>query len=156
MGLNIPEIRTRFRQDQARYEAVAKRIREDCAVALQMRGIPAEVTSGPKTEASFLRKAIVKSVGQLESDDFDPFSRINDRAGVRIVVPHLEAALLARTAVRDEFIVRNDDDTRDRYAPDQLGYLGLHLEVELKAEQCDTNEQHLLGVLCEIQIHTRA
>jgi ppGpp synthetase/RelA/SpoT-type nucleotidyltranferase len=153
--LDIAGVRARFRIDQARYEALAQRVKVDCGLVLQRGGVPAELSARPKTEASFLRKAIVKSTNESTSV-FDPFTRIKDRAGVRVVVPHLEAAELARSAIREEFIVVNDDDTRERYAPDQIGYLGLHLEVELKPENCGVVDQHLRGIICEIQIHTRA
>jgi len=154
VSIDIELLRSEFHRDYATYKDLADRVREDLKKALRSRGIFASCEGRPKDEGSFIRKAIRKSAGSDES--FDSLTDITDRAGVRAIVSLREEAEQARVLIGSEFLVREFQDTRNRLAADQLGYLGLHFLVELHPDRCTRDQQHLRGRVCEIQIHTYA
>lgn len=86
----------------------------------------------------------------------DPLKSITDKAGVRVIIPHLEARDAVRDAIDACFDVAEFDDTLDRYEPHELGYLGWHFLVRLQETRMTDELVHLRSLLCEIQVQTKA
>lgn len=150
--------RTRFRSDLARYEKLATAVERHLIESTRGLGLAAEVTARAKEEPNFLRKALKKQA-QDPTKYADPFLSIHDRAGARVVVPHRSATTMVRDcieAVDSPFEVVEVEDTRERYAPNELGYLGVHYLVCLRASSLDNASRDLEGLICEVQLHTKA
>lgn len=153
--LDLADLRARFRVEVARYEKLAARVEADLRTGLKEAGVYAEVTGRAKEEPNFLRKALKKNAAD-PIKHADPLMSITDRAGARAVVLHHEAATTACAFVRDHFEVVEYQDARDRLQPNELGYLGLHFLVRSRPIHLSSGELDLAGLICEIQIHTKA
>jgi len=155
---DLDDWRVRFRSDLARYEKLAKAVEQILSETVRGLGIAAEVSARAKEEPNFLRKALKKQA-QDPVTHADPFKSIHDRAGARVVVPYRSATTMVRNLLEADdspFNVMEVEDTRERYAPNELGYLGVHYLVGLKASGLDNSTLDLDGLVCEIQLHTKA
>lgn len=109
-----------------------------------------------KPPSNFVRKAIRK---HLEKPDeySDPLARISDGAGLRVIVAHLHDSERAVRIVADTFeIVGEPERTADRYEPNELGYLGIHIQARLRTIDLPPEETYLGDLDFEVQIQTRA
>jgi ppGpp synthetase/RelA/SpoT-type nucleotidyltranferase len=130
------------------YAGLCRRVEALLRDELRQAGVRGIVTSRPKDVTKFLEKAFRKR------DQYsDPLTDIHDKAGARVVVTYQSDVERVRSIVRERFRVHREEDTLERLGDATLGYLGVHFEVSLLAE--DESDQ-LAGSLCEIQIHTRA
>ena len=153
--LDLPALRAQFRVQQARYEKLAHRVEVELVAKLRESGVYADVTSRAKEEPNFIRKALKKQAEDTVKHA-DPLSSIKDRAGVRAIVLHHDGAEEACHLIRASFDVIEFEDTRDRLRPHELGYLGRHFLVTLKPTNLDDEVLDLEGLVCEVQVHTKA
>jgi ppGpp synthetase/RelA/SpoT-type nucleotidyltranferase len=153
--LDLPDLRARFRIEVARYAKLAAFVEADLKTGLKEAGVYAEVTGRAKEEPNFIRKALKKHAADPDKHA-DPLASITDRAGARAVVLHHEGAERACSFVRDRFEVVEFEDARDRLQSNELGYLGLHFLVRIYPEPLSSGELDLVGLICEVQIHTKA
>ena len=153
--LDLPDLRTRFRIEGARYAKLAARVEADLKSGLKEAGVYAEVVGRAKEESNFIRKALKKHAADPVKHA-DPLTSITDRAGARAVVLHHEGAERSCAFVRGRFQVVEFEDARERLQPNELGYLGLHFLVRIRPEHLSSVELDLAGLICEIQIHTKA
>jgi len=136
-----------FREDQPIYERLAPALEAKLREVVQSIGSKALVTARPKELPSLLRKA-----WQDKYDD--PLTQIRDRAGGRVIVSFEYEVPAVVEALKAAFEVVHDEDKAEKRAPDQLAYIGYHLEVRLRAG--DLGDDEAVGRICEIQVHTRA
>lgn len=109
-----------------------------------------------KPPSNFVRKAIRKYIER--PDEYpDPLSRIGDGAGLRLIVAHLHDSERAVQIVTDTFdLVGKPERTADRYEPNELGYLGIHIQAHLRPIDLPRDETYLGDLEFEVQIQTRA
>jgi ppGpp synthetase/RelA/SpoT-type nucleotidyltranferase len=140
-----------------RYEAERPRIMEaaELTAAFLRRKtararITCEVTSRAKSLGSFITKAYHK-------DYADPWAKITDKAGVRIVVQHKGLLNQALDVVKDNLtLVGDPEDYRDQEDIDgkfSLQYPRLHVQVMACGDQVSSDGE---PYACEIQIRTEA
>lgn len=131
------------------YHALAEQFAQRLQVRLDEIGVSAIVHSRAKTVLSFAKKALRKGYA-------NPMTEVGDLAGVRIVVDFEVDIPAAEEAVRHLGSVIARESKADAMAYNQLGYLGVHLEltpnpgiIEIPGYQPDSMK-------VEVQIHTRA
>lgn len=124
---------------------IADRIEADL-VALHMEVV---VQTRAKEVMSFVKKA-------LRGTYVDPMREIGDKAGIRVIV-HYEADV-----TRVEKVVTKLCDVHARESKlealeyNQLGYLGVHLDVTPRGEILPKEDDDLADLHAELQIHTKA
>jgi ppGpp synthetase/RelA/SpoT-type nucleotidyltranferase len=106
---------------------------------LERRGLEVIVQWRAKTLQSFVKKALRKGYA-------DPMAEIGDKAGVRVIV-HFEADVPVVHRVVSEFCtIMREESKCDALAYDQLGYLGVQLDVQANDEALDdANRDRLAG-----------
>jgi ppGpp synthetase/RelA/SpoT-type nucleotidyltranferase len=145
---DLDRLRATYSAEYPAYEALAKAVAEDIGTELQRRGIWASVEP-PRAKA--IPNTIRKVLKKLAKDGGDPeeiLAAITDKAGVRVLVPHLGARRQVHHAIEAIFEVVKFEDMVERYGTDRLGYLGYHYEI------CRRDDPARL--VCEVQLHTRA
>jgi ppGpp synthetase/RelA/SpoT-type nucleotidyltranferase len=154
-GKSYSDLATVYEAERPRFEALAKRIEAALDRDLGAAGVYCEVSSRAKEVRSFVKKA-------LREDYADPLSEIGDKAGVRVIVPYLEDVARVETVVGALCHVADREQKLEALAYDQLGYLGVHLDLhprlELLAGQADLGPDHpeLEHLHAELQIHSKA
>jgi len=155
MTLDIKGLREGYVQQYAAYKELVTRVHDLLTADLHAARLVASVEGRAKDPASFIQKAIRKHA-EKPAEYADPLTAISDKAGVRVVVNHLSDATQAGIVIEQRFEVLEIEDTRTRYKPHELGYLGVHYQVRLRDTDLDTSDLHLRGLQCEIQVHTKA
>lgn len=107
------------------------------------------VEDRPKDVPAFLKKAFRKGYE-------DPMTEITDKSGVRVVVSLKSDVKKVEGIIDDLFIIEEHSNKEEELAPDTLGYLGIHFLVRPKAHHLQRDDMDLEGLICEIQIQTRA
>lgn len=145
--IDLEAVRERWLVQKPVYGALAKHVREVIEGELRSRGLLAVCTAREKDVASLLKKALRKSY------DYDD---IHDKAGVRVVVDFPSDAPVVEQLIRDRFSILHYENKTVGLDYDRLAYLGVHFEIALRGETLGTDEKRWSGLLCEIQVHTRA
>ena len=87
----------------------------------------------------------------------DPWASTNDLAAARVVVALSEEVDRLGDLIEAEFDNAKRVDVGLRLDVDQLGYLGIHYEVEPRIHSLAPGEEDdLVGRVFEIQLHTKA
>lgn len=109
-----------------------------------------------KPPSNFVRKAIRKHLEKPE-EYADPLARIGDGAGLRVIVSHLDDAERAVAIVAELFeAIGEPERIADRYRPNELGYVGIHLQARLRPAQVPSEQTYLRDLEFEVQIQTKA
>jgi ppGpp synthetase/RelA/SpoT-type nucleotidyltranferase len=155
MTLDIPSLKNEYINQYPIYNELVEKIKQILSGALHAQQIQASVDGRAKELPNLLKKAIRKHA-EKPDQYADALREITDKAGVRIIVDHLGDAERVRQIICEGFEVLDFEDMKNRYKPNELGYLGLHLQVRLLDDQVEPDELHLRGRECEIQVHTHA
>lgn len=157
MTLDVAGIRDGYSAQQPAYILLGSKVEAILRTLVTENKVKDAFVMEPRVKdvLSFVKKAIVKHAKD-PVDYADPLTRISDKAGVRLVTSHLDDSDLVAWLIQERFDVLSDDDMKDRYGPKELGYLGRHLQVRLRSVDIAPNEKALIGLECEVQIHTRA
>ncbi|MFI1488051.1 hypothetical protein [Streptomyces sp. NPDC020747] len=100
-----------------------------------------------KQVSSFIKKAYHKGYK-------DPWEKITDKAGVRIVVPYSSLLDDALDLITSNFtVIRVEDDRKKPGFEDRLQYPRLHVQIRARGEEMDPNGS---PYQCEVQIRTEA
>lgn len=158
MSLDLADLRARYRALYSNYVLLTERAKHLLGQALEADHLGPEVAhvSGrAKGISNFQRKAIRK---HLEDSvrHADPLTAITDKAGVRVVVDHLERRNRVLQIATEVFQLGEVEDTSKRYKANELGYLGLHVQGTIRSADLSPEEQQLRGLEFELQIHTQA
>src|SRR5581483_8225495 len=141
--MNTAELRDAYVAERPRFIRLAKAVERSLGSALRAAGFTqVAVTSRAKDVQSFVRKALLKHYA-------DPLNDIQDKAGVRAIIPYRQYESEFETLVQNRFTILDRIDKRAELSEDQFGYMGLHLVV---AQKTGSNA----GLPCEVQIRTRA
>lgn len=155
MSLDLAAIREGYKTKYPAYRRLVEVAKPILAVAA--KPLKDSVVDGrAKPPSNFVRKAIRKHLEKPE-EYADPLARINDSAGLRIIVTHLDDAERAVAIVASTFdMVGEPEHTADRYKPNELGYLGIHIQARLRPAQLPQEETYLGDLDFEVQIQTKA
>ncbi len=149
MTSDISNIREHWEADQPKYEEMVNRVR--CVLELEIRnmGMMCVIEGRTKDMGSLLKKA-------MKPKYKNPYDEITDKAGVRVVIPYLSQVEPIGSMISNRFDVVGYEDKRSNLSPNELGYLGVHYEVHLLEADLENENDRCNGLICEIQLHTRA
>lgn len=150
MAASYEELTSRYASERPKYKALAAQLGRHIEQALEARGLEVIVQWRAKTVQSFVKKALRKGYA-------DPMAEIGDKTGIRVIV-HFEADIhVVREVVTGLCEIDREESKRDALAYNQLGYLGIHLDVRAKDEALDeADRRSLRGLPAEVQVHTKA
>jgi ppGpp synthetase/RelA/SpoT-type nucleotidyltranferase len=149
------ELAAAYEAERPRFEALAKRIDAALRRGLRSAGVYSEVSSRAKEIGSFVKKALREGYA-------DPLAEIGDKAGVRVIVPYLEDVRRVEEIVEEICTVEDCEQKLDALAYDELGYLGVHLELAPKPQFLSAldgigpDAPDLAELRAELQIHSKA
>jgi ppGpp synthetase/RelA/SpoT-type nucleotidyltranferase len=129
------------------YERLASRVAERLEEICGRAGIKGTVSWRHKDVDSLVKTAIRKRRRDLDE--------IRDKAGARAVLVFLDDVEKLCDLIKESFQVLELDDKVKKLGAATLGYQGVHLEVQLLAEDTKSDAD-LEDLVCEIQIHTLA
>jgi ppGpp synthetase/RelA/SpoT-type nucleotidyltranferase len=144
------EVAEAFASERPAYAELAEILGTTLQRRLDAQGLETIVSWRAKHVDSFVKKALRKGYE-------DPIEQIGDKAGVRVIVHYLADVPIVEDLVRDLCHVDRREAKLDALAYDELGYLGVHLDVRPKSETVQTAAiEGLQQRRVEIQIHTKA
>ncbi len=142
-----------YRKDYPRYASFATRLNSLLEELLKLKSIRAHmIESRAKSIESLSEK--IRRPGKDYSGNL---TSVPDLAGVRIIVYYQDDIERVKDVVEKEFnvIKRETAHQADMYAPDQFGYLSLHLIIELKESRTRLPEwREYAGLRAEVQLRT--
>ena len=149
MAADFIAIQARYAEQRPDYEQLAETIRNQLETRLDARGLETVIQCRAKEVLSFTKKALRKGYA-------DPLKEIGDKAGVRVIVHYTADIATVEEVVAEIAIVHAKESKLDALAYDELGYLGIHLELELRSDCVPAAADRLSGLRAELQIHTKA
>lgn len=151
MSTEYKQARTEFMRTQPAYRALMECSENVLSEGLRSAGIPARVDGRVKEVDSYLKK-LLRSPKYLSGEQ-----PIQDRAGVRAILPYLDDADAVDGVVRDRFHVEEYEDKVESLGADRLGYLGIHYIARPKEKWLDEEQRLQLDELkVEIQVGSMA
>jgi ppGpp synthetase/RelA/SpoT-type nucleotidyltranferase len=139
-----------YEKERPDYADLASLIGRAVQTTLKERGLDTVVLWREKDTVSLVKKALRKGYT-------DPLQQIGDKAGVRVIVHYLDDVPVAEEIVRSLCEVHARETKLDAMDYDELGYLGVHLEVQPNEELAAKSDNVKLSDLrAELQIHTKA
>lgn len=155
MKLDLAAVRDGYKQRYPAYRRLVE-VAKPLLTAATKPLKDSAVDGRAKPPSNFVRKAIRKHL-QNPDEYADPLARIRDGAGLRVIVAHLDDAERAVTIVSRVFdVIGEPERTADRYEPNVLGYLGIHVQARLRTPDLPLEETYLGDLDFEIQIQTKA
>ena len=147
-----PSIGGTYALERPRYEKLAQLVSEQVTEGFRVAGLRCRIdTPRAKDVLSLVRKCLLKHGEEPVSE---ALAAIHDKAGARIVVAYDEERTRVREVLESIFVVKDREDTLDRYGTDRLGFLSHQYEVLIKPEKLAFEDRDLEGLFCEIQVQT--
>jgi len=87
---------------------------------------------------------------------YSSYEQVHDKAGVRVVAIFEDDIPKIETLIQNRYHIHAHQNKAESLGPDRLGYLGVHFEVSFRNELITDETEKWRGMLCEIQLHTRA
>ena len=144
--IDSAEVRRRWEKDRPKFDRFGRLIASRLRRNVQRIGINAEVSSRAKGVDSLIRKLIVKPQYSYDT--------LPDKAGVRVVARYRQEVLRIVEAVQKLFSCGDAEDTAERLAEDQVGYLSTHIGVALKAADSVATQFPQTQFQAELQVRT--
>lgn len=146
--LTNPEAVRRFITDRPTYERLCAETQYIVEKVLRQNGVQvAHVLSRAKSLESFLEKVSRKSYD-------DPFAKITDLAGVRIVCLYPSDVARIGRFIEKEFDVLEKVDKSQEHGTDRFGYGAVHFVARLGMRPSGARYDDLKGLPVEIQVRT--
>ncbi|HEY5941265.1 MAG TPA: RelA/SpoT domain-containing protein [Solirubrobacterales bacterium] len=147
MASRYDEVRAAYVKERPLYQQLCSKCEELLRDGLRKAGVRGEIEARVKEPVSYLRKV-------LRDPDYLSGKRpIQDKAGLRIVLPYFNDEKAVRQVIEDRFEVDAREETVDRLGADRLGYLAVHYIVRVREGWLDEDEQTLFeGIQAEIQV----
>lgn len=145
----LEALRVRWTAERPLYESYQQYIERCLNAEAMQRGLSCRIEVRTKEIKEFLKKALRKNYAS-------PYDDIRDKVGGRVVVTYEEDLRTAEEFVNRRFRIVSREDKTLTLEYDKLGYLGIHLEVEPLAEYLSTDTMRFSGLVCEIQLRTKA
>lgn len=145
---DLETVRKHWLRDKPEYERFGQELAKRLRTELRRAGIWAEVDSRAKEVESLIRKLIKKPSHNYET--------VGDKAGVRVILRYkseIEPVLMQATQL---FECTQPENKVDTLSPNQVGYLGMHVDVKLRVDDplVATYPRH--SFRAELQIRTLA
>jgi ppGpp synthetase/RelA/SpoT-type nucleotidyltranferase len=121
------------------------------AIERDLLGLHMEVVvqTRAKDVLSFVKKALREGYA-------DPLTEIGDKAGVRVIVHYLSDVERVEEVVESHCRVLMRESKLDALDFNELGYLGVHLDVAPRETLAEGDNADLRDLRAELQIHTKA
>lgn len=141
------EVRAAYIKERPIYQQLCDRGEELLRTGLREAGVRGALEGRVKELLSYLRKA-------LRNPDYLSGKRaIQDKAGLRVVLPYFDEEGEVRAAIERFFVIDEHEETVDRLGADRLGYLAVHYIVHIREEFLDEEKRSLFdGLQIEIQV----
>jgi ppGpp synthetase/RelA/SpoT-type nucleotidyltranferase len=151
MSGDYEHARTEFMRARPAYRALVDRTVDVLADGVRSAGVPARVDGRVKEIDSYLKK-LLRSPQYLSGE-----RPIQDRAGVRVILPYLDDAETVDRVVRERFDVDDYENKLETLDADRLGYLGIHYIARPKQKLLNEEQRLQLDALqVEIQVGSMA
>lgn len=151
MASAYDEVRVAFIAERPTYKELCTRSVELLDGGLRATGVRATVEFRVKDVVSFLGKVL------REPDYLDGTKPVDDKAGLRVVLPYFDDEPAVREVIESRFDVLEREETVNRLGADRLGYLAVHYIARPKAEHLTEEQQTLFdGLKVEIQVGSMA
>jgi len=147
--MDLEEVRRRWIEEKPQYDSFVEEIKVLLKREAARSGISCEIEGRAKGISNFLKKQMLK---KYES----PLDQMADKAGVRITVTYGDLLDLVDDLILKHFEILKKDDKSSSLPYDKLGYTGVHYDVVLRRESSTGTLATYAGMLCEIQVRTRA
>jgi ppGpp synthetase/RelA/SpoT-type nucleotidyltranferase len=140
-------VRAAYIKERPIYQELCDRGKDLLQAGLREVGVRGEVDGRVKDLVSYLRK-------MLRKPEYLSGERpIQDKAGLRIVLPYFDEEAAARAVIERFFEVDEREETVERLGADRLGYLAVHYIVRIREEFLDEEKQTLFeGLQMEVQV----
>lgn len=145
---DLESARKRWLDERSRYERFGVEIADRLRSELRGKGIWGDVESRAKDIDSLVRKLVKKSHHSYES--------LSDKAGVRVIVRYKSELDIVGGIAAALFQCSEPDNKVDAMQPNQVGYLGVHIDVRLKKGDAAAREYPADHFQAELQIRTLA
>jgi len=147
--MNLEEAESRYLQEQPIYTRLGEHMIAMIKELLSEQGVSATYDYRTKEASSLIAKILRKR--------YDSLDRVTDKLGLRIIVSNIREIPRIVSSMESAFHVTEKQDKANDLSPDRLGYLGTHLQIELKPEQLASGvEDEFRGRSGELQIRTHA
>lgn len=145
---DLESARKRWLKERARFEKFGAEIANRLRSELRRKGIWGDVQSRAKDIDSLVRKLVRKSHHSYES--------LSDKAGVRVIVRYKSELDTVGEIAATLFQCSERDNKLDALEPNQVGYLGVHIDVRLRQDDAAAKEYPANHFQAELQIRTLA
>jgi ppGpp synthetase/RelA/SpoT-type nucleotidyltranferase len=129
---DLEHARTRWLKDETVFAAFGRHLEVRLQAIVRAIGIPCTVTARTKEIDSLLKKLIRKPD--------HTYASLGDKLGARIVAKRLGDVTMVCPAIAREFACGPFENTADRLAEDQVGYLSVHVDISLLPSDLRINE----------------
>jgi ppGpp synthetase/RelA/SpoT-type nucleotidyltranferase len=151
MSGDYEQARDEFMRARPAYRALTECSETLLSEDVRLAGVPARVDGRVKEVDSYLKK-LLRSPQYLSGE-----RPIQDRAGVRVILPYLDDAQTVDGVVRERFDVDDYENKLETLDADRLGYLGIHYIARPKQKWLDEEQRlQLDGLQVEIQVGSMA
>jgi ppGpp synthetase/RelA/SpoT-type nucleotidyltranferase len=140
--------RKQWLQEEPVYASFGEYLEARLQRVVRAVGIPASVSVRTKEIDSLLKKLIRKPDHSYAS--------VGDKLGARIIVKRLGQIQVICEAVAHEFTCGTFENTADRLAEDQVGYLSIHVDVALLPSDPRSGDFPPTAFRAELQVRTLA
>jgi GTP pyrophosphokinase len=138
------EERERFIEERPRYERLSEVIDRILHDEARKLGLECLFQNRAKDVSSLVKKLLANPALSYE--------QVGDKSGCRVIVPFYNQVEAVEKTILNRFVILSHENKKAALSYDKLGYLGVHLEVALRAD--DQSDPSLDGLLCEIQVAT--
>jgi ppGpp synthetase/RelA/SpoT-type nucleotidyltranferase len=153
---DFEEVRDRFIAERPTYARLASRVSAVLAEGLRRERLAAHLSDRAKEVSSLVKKLLRPEAAERESL-IRVYEDMTDKAGVRATFIYLDHVYESSGLVEALFDVQKIDDKSKNLAYSELGYLGVHCDVRLRAEDLQPGQDdELAGLVCEIQLRTNS
>jgi ppGpp synthetase/RelA/SpoT-type nucleotidyltranferase len=139
---NLEEARKKWLRDQPFYALFIESLRKTLREKFRDPGI--QIYGRPKEIDSLLKKLIRKQDKTYEN--------MTDKAGLRVVVKYPDEIDTIGKFIEERFPCHKKDDKRLELKIDQVGYSGIHYDIQL--EDAEAEATGFKGMWAEIQVRT--
>ncbi|MEK7538470.1 MAG: hypothetical protein AAB552_01375 [Patescibacteria group bacterium] len=123
---DLETARKRWLQERPKYEQFGKELEKRLRTELRQAGIWADVTSRAKEMDGFIRKLIKKPSHNYES--------VSDKSGIRVILRYKNEVDAVLALAEKSFKCGQPEQKADTLKLDQVGYLSVHVDVKLCAD----------------------
>ena len=140
----LNEARVRWLQEREKYEAFGTIVAARMKDGVRALGLWCETSSRAKEAHSLIKKLIRKPNHTYDS--------LSDKVGARCIIRYRGSLTRVVEVAQNLFECGAVDSKADSLGVDQIGYLSVHVDVALRAD--DPRHQEFAGMRAELQIRT--